>query len=78
MTTNLNELNKILTEREMQVYLYAYHTNLDNYQIARKMHISIYEVLEELNMIKFKANSLRTPAINNVYECEETYERITL
>ena len=54
MKTNLFELNKVLTEREMEIYLYAYYSYLDNFQIARKMDISIHEVMNVLATINKK------------------------
>ena len=48
---NLFELNKVLNDEEMMIYMYAYMTSLDNYEISRRMNISIYQVSKCLKRI---------------------------
>lgn len=50
--TNLFKLNEILSEKEMKVYMYAFMALLDNYEISRKMNVSIYEISKCLKKIK--------------------------
>jgi len=53
----LNFISNVLTESELNAYLYAHYSTIDNYGIARQIGVSINEICSIINSANKKVDS---------------------